>query len=89
MIAFFQPLVRAIDDGYWYLAEDYSFCHRAREAGLRIFADTSIRLWHIGASHYGWEDAGGEPQRFATFTLNLAGQTTDPRRVTITHDNLV
>jgi hypothetical protein len=89
LIAFFQPLTRPHHDGYWYLAEDYAFCHRARESGLRIVADTSIRLWHIGDRHYGWEDAGGEAQRLKTFTLNLGGRTTDARRVTTTHDNLV
>ncbi len=71
MIPFFQPLVRTIDDGYWYLAEDYAFSHRAREAGLLVFADTSIRLWHFGATRYGWEDAGGQHERSETFTLNL------------------
>ncbi len=28
MIPFFHPLIRQIDDGYWYLAEDYSFSER-------------------------------------------------------------
>ena len=75
LIAFFQPIVRTIDDGYWYLAEDYSFCHRAREAGLQIMADTSIRLWHIGEGCFGWEDAAGQTQRQASFTLNLEKST--------------
>jgi len=48
LIPFFHPMLHPIDDGHWYLAEDYAFCQRARAAGLRIFADTSIRLWHIG-----------------------------------------
>jgi hypothetical protein len=76
MIPFFQPLLRPVDGGHWYLAEDYAFCHRARESGFRIFADTSIRLWHIGGYRYGWEDAGIEPRRFNAFTLNLG----DPPR---------
>jgi hypothetical protein len=74
MIPFFQPLIRPIEDGYWYLAEDYAFCNRARECGFRIFADTSIRLWHIGMYRYGWEDAGIERGRFSTFTLNFSDQ---------------
>jgi predicted O-methyltransferase YrrM len=73
LIPFFHPMIHPIDDGHWYLAEDYAFCQRARAAGLCIFADTSIRLWHIGPYRYGWEDAGVEPQRYATFTLNLGG----------------
>ena len=71
MIPFFQPMVRPVEDGYWYLAEDYAFCHRARECGYKIYADTSIRLWHIGSYRYGWEDAGMDRPRFSTFTLNF------------------
>lgn len=71
MIPFFYPMIRPIEDGYWYLAEDYAFCERARQCGYRIYADTSIRLWHIGPYHYGWEDAGLERKRFGTFTLNF------------------
>jgi predicted O-methyltransferase YrrM len=70
-IPFFLPMVRPIEEGSWYLAEDYAFCQRARESGLRIYADTSIRLWHIGYYRYGWEDAGLERQRFGSFTLNF------------------
>lgn len=73
MIPFFQPLIRPIEDGHWYLAEDYAFCHRARQCGFRLFADSSIRLWHIGSYRYGWEDAGLERQRFDSFTLNFRG----------------
>jgi hypothetical protein len=71
LIPFFQPLACRTDNGYWYLAEDYAFCQRAHEAGFRIFADTTIRLWHLGTYPYGWEDAGIEPQRYANFTLNF------------------
>jgi len=71
MIPFFQPMIRPIEEGHWYLAEDYAFSHRARECGFRLYADTSIRLWHIGSYRYGWEDAGLERQRFHTFTLNF------------------
>jgi hypothetical protein len=73
MIPFFYPLIRPVEEAYWYLAEDYAFCHRARECGYRIFADTSIRLWHIGNYRYGWEDAGIERKRFGGFTLNFGG----------------
>jgi hypothetical protein len=89
LIAFFQPLTRPHHDGYWYLAEDYAFCHRARESGLRIMADASIRLWHIGERHSGWEDAGGEKQRQTTFILKLGERMKETRKAAITHDNLV
>lgn len=71
MIPFFLPLIRKIEDGHWYLAEDYSFCERARQSGYKIYADTRIRLWHVGWYRYGWEDAGIERPRFGTFTLNF------------------
>jgi hypothetical protein len=78
LIPLFLPLLHPVDDGYWYLAEDFAFCQRAREAGFRIFADTSIRLWHIGTYRYGWEEAGSEPKRFGTFTLHLEQQAAVP-----------
>ncbi|HEY2253355.1 MAG TPA: hypothetical protein VGH74_19915, partial [Planctomycetaceae bacterium] len=71
LIPFFHPLLQPVERGLWYLAEDYAFCQRAREAGFRIMADTTIRLWHVGTYRYSWEDSGIEPPRFRTFTLNL------------------
>ena len=71
MIPFFHPLIQPIDDGYWYLAEDYAFSERARRAGISIYADTTIRLWHVGSYRYGWEDAGVDRLRFASFTMNF------------------
>lgn len=79
LIPFFLPMLRSIEEAYWYLAEDYAFCHRARECGYRIYADTSIRLWHIGIYRYGWEDAGIERQRFESFTLNFKGAPDTPQ----------
>lgn len=72
MIPFFQPMI--IDNtsrGPWYLAEDFSFSERARQSGLKIFADTTIRLKHIGSYGYTWEDAGADPTRYATYTYHL------------------
>lgn len=71
MIPFFHPMVHAHEDGHWYLAEDYAFCQRARSCGFRIMADTTIRLWHVGTYSYGWEDAGIDRDRHATFTLHF------------------
>lgn len=72
MIPFFQPLIRRQFEGAWYLAEDYSFCHRARMCGYRIMADTSIRIWHVGSYAYSWEDAGIDRERFASFNYNFS-----------------
>lgn len=70
-VPFFQPLVRPCEDGFWYLAEDYAFCERARRCGIRIFADTSIRLWHIGSYSYGWEESGIDKPRAHSFTVHF------------------
>ncbi|MBE6424833.1 MAG: hypothetical protein E7029_02355 [Planctomycetaceae bacterium] len=72
VIPFFQPLIRKLEEGTWYWAEDYAFAHRARICGYKIWADTAIRLGHIGNYRYSWEDAGIEHPRFASFTLNFA-----------------
>jgi hypothetical protein len=71
LIPFFQPEVKLRDDGPWYLAEDFAFCDRARRCGYRVMADTAIRLWHFGYHAYGWEDAGTEQSRYASFNLRL------------------
>ena len=73
MIPFFQPLLHPIEDGTWYLAEDYAFCERARQCGFKVVADTSIRLWHVGNYTYGWEDSGLDRERTGSFTLHLSG----------------
>ncbi len=71
MIPFFEPMVRTIEDGHWSLGEDYAFSERARRAGFRVIADTSLRLWHVGAFRFGWEDAGTDRDRFGTFTIEF------------------
>ena len=58
-----------------YLAEDWAFCERARAAGLPIFADPSIRLWHFGRYGYGWEDAGRSTERFDIYTASFHDTT--------------
>jgi len=35
-----------------YLSEDYYFCHLARECGIEIWADTTIKLTHSGTMDY-------------------------------------
>jgi hypothetical protein len=54
-----------------YLTEDFSFCHRARQVGLKIMADTTIRLWRAGSYGYGWEEAGSDPERFDSFEFHV------------------
>jgi hypothetical protein len=86
MVPYFMPMIVPCDDGkesgdksphskgHWYLADDYSFCERARQCDYRIMADPSIRLWHIGEYAYGWEDAGQDRQSHDSFTFFLNGR---------------
>lgn len=67
LVPYYQPLVKETPDGAWYLAEDFAFSERARQAGFSVYADTRIRLRHIGRYAYQWEDAGAEPKRHARF----------------------
>lgn len=52
-------------------AEDVALCRRARACGFEIIADTSIRLWRVGQSRLSWEEAGGDRERRADFTLHV------------------
>jgi GT2 family glycosyltransferase len=58
------------------LADDFAFCHRARQCGYRIMADTSIRLWHLGSRAFSWEEAGCPTRRYSTYHFRLS----DPSR---------
>ncbi|MFA5682840.1 MAG: hypothetical protein WC999_16050 [Hydrogenophaga sp.] len=49
---YFLPLIV----GRHYLGEDYSLCERARETGSTLWADTRIRVGHVGRYVYRWED---------------------------------
>lgn len=74
IVPFFLSLVVPDGEGgHRYLSEDYSFCHRAREAGHKVHADTSVRLGHVGRYTYHWEDAGQERRLYATYKYTLTG----------------
>jgi hypothetical protein len=59
-------------EGMWYLGEDYAFCERAHQAGYQVFADTTIRVDHLGTYRYSWEDAGTDVKRYATYRFDLS-----------------
>lgn len=84
LVPYFLPMVRPIENGHWYLSEDYAFCHRAREVGFKIMADTTIRLRHLGEYAYGWEDAGLERPQCDSFVFMFA----DPKRATRTRQTV-
>ncbi|HVX59095.1 MAG TPA: hypothetical protein VHC19_00790 [Pirellulales bacterium] len=71
VIPFFHPILKPDGTGLWYLSEDYSFCERARQCGYRIWADTTIRLGHIGKYVFYWEDAGGSLPHYDTYHFHL------------------
>jgi hypothetical protein len=62
-VPYYQPMVKDTSAGPWYLAEDFAFSERARQAGFSVYADTRIRLRHIGRYAFQWEDAGTELKR--------------------------
>jgi hypothetical protein len=73
IVPFFLPLVVQFGpDDYRYLTEDFSFCERARRCGHHIYADTTIRLQHIGIYGYSWEDAGDALPRHSSYVLRLS-----------------
>jgi hypothetical protein len=76
IVPYFLSVIVQEGDQHSYLSEDFSFCWRAREAGIRVFADTAIRLGHVGSYTYGWEDAGQPMKRMATYRMNVRGTTT-------------
>jgi hypothetical protein len=66
---YFFPMIYRNGAVHNYLGEDYSFCERARQCGYKIYADTTIRLGHIGKYRYSWEDIAGDRPRAQTFEL--------------------
>jgi hypothetical protein len=65
---FFQPMTISLTSGgCHYLGEDWAFSHRLSQIGVTPLADTSIRLWHYGRHGFGWEDAGADHQRYASY----------------------
>ncbi|WP_227980366.1 hypothetical protein [Nocardia spumae] len=70
-VPYFLPMLVPDGEHTWYLGEDYAFCERARRSGFEVMADTTIRLGHVGSYRYGWEDAGADPRRYATYNYRL------------------
>jgi len=40
-----------------YLSEDWAFCHRAKEIGHKVYADSTIKLGHVGRYIYTVNDS--------------------------------
>lgn len=65
------PKVNGDKETHLYLGDDTSFCERARQVGYKIYADTTIRLDHIGKYRYSWEDISGTRDRYATLSCQI------------------
>lgn len=50
LVDLFSPLIEP--DTRTYLSEDYSFCHRWRALGGKVWLDTTTRLMHVGSYDY-------------------------------------
>lgn len=68
---FYMPSVVPWRHSHWYMGEDFSFIHRARSIGFKVYADTRIRLGHLGIYPYSWEDVGSPIQRSSSYRLQL------------------
>jgi hypothetical protein len=73
VVPYFLSVIAEEGGVHSYLSEDFSFCYRARAAGLKVLADTAFRLGHVGAYTYSWEDAGREVQRGPSFKMSIRG----------------
>lgn len=71
---YFLPMVVPENGGHCYLSEDYSFCYRARQAGIAIMADTTIRVGHIHRTVLTWDDFVPR-QRFDGLEMGFEGLT--------------
>ncbi|HWG41381.1 MAG TPA: hypothetical protein VN688_01250 [Gemmataceae bacterium] len=82
LIPWFAPMVHDDGSGNWYLSEDYAFCERARQVGISIMIDSSLRLWHVGSHAFSWEDAGNDIQRFGDYTYHFNDAAPPPAQPT-------
>jgi hypothetical protein len=71
VVPYFLSLVVEEAGVHSYLSEDFSFCYRARAAGIKVLADTGFRLGHVGSYTYSWEDAGRDAQRGPSFKMTI------------------
>jgi len=80
MTPWFFPELATDGPGRWYLAEDYAFCHRVRQCGYKVIADTTIRLTHVGRHPFTWEDIMARPVRYQTLELRLEDPAPNPQQ---------
>jgi hypothetical protein len=71
LVPYFLPLVIPAGNDHVYLADDYAFCERARQAGFKVMVDTRVRLWHLGDGRSSWEEAAQSRPRHEAFIFQL------------------
>ncbi|MBB5918760.1 hypothetical protein BJY24_007672 [Nocardia transvalensis] len=76
-IPFFMPMILGASDDHWYLGEDFAFSERARRCGFSIYADTTIRLEHIGRYNFSWDDLMHSRERHVGYTINIGDDRED------------
>ena len=81
---FFMPMIIKESGHSIYLCEDFAFSRRARDAGLDIWVDMQMRLYHLGSYPFSWEDAGASTQRYQSyrFTLQPKPDANNPAGIT-------
>ena len=52
MMPFFTPMIIREGENCIYLCEDFAFSRRVRDAGLDIWVDMRMRLYHIGSYEF-------------------------------------
>lgn len=66
------------ETGYEFLPEDYSFCHRAKTLGYKVYADTYPVLTHHGNYTYRLVDAQYRPPQDREIIIRLGEQVLVP-----------
>lgn len=54
--SFFKQTDMLIDGEWQDISEDWFFCEVARSMGIKIYADTTIKLEHTGPYQFTWDD---------------------------------
>lgn len=62
MWTFFMPMTKEIEGAWRYLGEDWAFCERARELGVKIYLDPRVRVGHSGRYLYTLGDILRQPR---------------------------
>lgn len=71
MTPYFMPMILRDGEKAVYLCEDFAFSQRARDAGLDLWVDMRMRLYHLGTYPFSWEDAGKEVERFRSYRFQF------------------